>query len=346
MTRADAHSVADAVRELAAAEGLARVGFAAVEPLEQEQVWIDGWLDDGMHAEMDWMARSRDARLDPRQLLPGAATVAVLAIPYAHPVPPDPGGLTGRTSRYAWGRDYHNAVGKALRRIQRAVRQRFPDLGSYASVDRGPVFERAWAVRAGIGFQGRGCNTIVPGLGPWVFLATLVLDLALPPSPPLEASCGTCARCLQACPTGALVGPGRLDARRCLSYLTIEHRGSIPESLRPAMGRQVFGCDACLDACPHGHRQAAGADDYQPRPGHAWMDLPALLTEDDESLERRLHGSPLRRARAVGLKRNACVVLGNIGDDDALPVLARAAEHDDPVVRQHARWAAERCTQG
>ncbi len=346
MTRLDDALVADAIRELAAAEGFAKVGFAGIEPLEPEGGWLDRWLAEGLHAEMGWMGRGRDARLEPGQLLPGAATVAVLAMPYAHLRPSDPGGLTGQVSRYAWGRDYHNAVGKALRRMQRALRERAPELSSYASVDSRPVFERAWAVRAGLGFAGRNSCTLIPGLGSWAFLATLILDRALPPSGPLEADCGTCARCLRACPTGALIAPGRLDARRCLSYLTIEHKGPIPEPLRLAMGRRVFGCDACQDCCPRSQRRSDGHPDFAPRPGHAWLDLAALLTEDDQALERRLEGSPLRRARAAGLKRNAAVVLGNLGDPSALPALRAAMEHPDPHVRSHAAWAAERCTGG
>lgn len=339
--------VAAALRALAVAEGFARVGFAAVEPLDVEGGWLEAWLAEGRHADLGWMATSRGARLEPGRLLPGAATVAVLVMPYGHPTPPDPGGLTGLVSSYARGRDYHRVIGKALRRMQRALGERFPGLSSFGSVDSRPVFERAWAVRAGLGWAGRSCCTLVPGLGSQHFLATLLLDLALPPSPALTADCGPCARCLRACPTGALIAPGRLDARRCLSYLTIEHRGPIPEALRPAMGRRVFGCDACQDSCPQ--TQAArgeGHPAFAPRPGHTWMDLCALLLEDDESLERRLEGSPIRRAHAGGLKRNAAVVLGNIAAPAALPALAHAGQHPDPVVREHAGWAARRCRQG
>jgi epoxyqueuosine reductase len=340
----DPSAIATTLHALAEAEGFARVGFARVEPLRAEAGWLDAWLAEGMHAEMGWMARSRDARVDPGRLLPGASTVAVLAMPYGHPTPADPGGLTGLVASYARGRDYHNAIGKALRRMQRALRERFPQLSSYASVDSRPVFERAWAVRAGLGWAGRSSCTIIPGLGTRHFLATLVLDLALPPSPAFEADCGPCARCLRACPTGALLGPGRLDARRCLSYLSIEHKGAIPEALRPAMGRRIFGCDACQDTCPKDMAASTpGHPDFAPRPGHAWLDLCTLLLEEDEALERRLEGSPIRRARAAGLKRNAAVVLGNIGDPAALPALAAAMEHPDPVVRDHARWAAARC---
>lgn len=293
---------------------------------------------------MAWMARSRDARLDPRLLLPEAATVVVLAMSYQHPRPPDPSGLTGQVSRYAWGRDYHRVIGKALRRMQRALASQHPGLRSYASVDTRPVLERGWAARAGIGYAGRSSCIIAPGLGTYHFLATLSLDVALPPGETLDADCGNCARCLRACPTGALVASGRLDARRCLSYLTIEHRGDIPLALRGAMGRKVFGCDACQECCPkNSAASSTGHPAFAPKPGHAWLDLEALLAQDDEALEERLHGSPLRRARAKGLKRNACVVLGNIGDPAASNALERGLRHPDPVVRRHAAWGAMRC---
>ncbi|MFH1469836.1 MAG: tRNA epoxyqueuosine(34) reductase QueG [Pseudomonadota bacterium] len=333
-------AIAEALRELATAEGFSAVGFAAVAPLEVEGGRLERWLADGFHADMDWMARSLPERLDPRRLLPGAATVAVMALPCTPPRPPDPGGLTGQVARYAWGRDYHNVLGKRLRRIQRALAQRFPGLGSYASVDSRPVFERAWAVRAGVGFSGRSTHQVVPGTGPGVLLATLVLDAALPPTGPHAAGCGTCARCLRACPTGALVAPGRLDARRCLSYLTIEHHGDLPEELRPALGRRVFGCDACQETCPHDRPRPADPAFQGPR---AWLDLPALLVQDDDALDRALAGSPLRRARATGLKRNAAVVLGNLGDPAALPALEHALRHPAGLVRRHAAWAAAHC---
>ncbi len=165
MSHQAADAVADAIRALAEEEGFARVGFAAVQPLEPEGGWLERWLREGMHAGMGWMARSRSARLAPSELLPEAATVAVLAMPYAHPTEPDPGGLTGLVSSYARGRDYHRLIGKALRRMQARLRERFPSLNSYASVDSRPVYERAWASRAGVGFAGRSSCTIVPGLG-------------------------------------------------------------------------------------------------------------------------------------------------------------------------------------
>jgi epoxyqueuosine reductase len=207
-------------------------------------------------------------------------------------------------------------------------------------VDSRPVWERAWAARAGVGFAGHSCHQVVPGWGPGVLLAALLIDVELPPTLPLDDGCGTCARCLTACPTGALVAPGRLDARRCLSYLTIEHRGDIPPTLRPALGRRLFGCDACQEACPHDRPDRA---DPVFAPTRAWLDLYALLCQDDRDLVQALAGSPLRRAGAVGLKRNACVVLGNLGDPAATPALTVALAHPDPLVRRHAGWAAARC---
>lgn len=336
----DPTAIAEALRELATAEGFVAVGFASIGPLEREGARLEAWLTEGFQADMDWMTRSLPERLDPRRLLPGATTVTALALPCAPRRPPDPGGLTGQVARYAWGRDYHNILGKRLRNMQRTLAGRFGRLGSYASVDSRPVFERAWAARAGVGFSGRSTHQVVPGYGPGVLLATLILDVALEPTPPREVGCGTCARCLGACPTGALVAPGRLDARRCLSWLTIEHSGDLPEALRPALGRRVFGCDVCQETCPHDRPQTTDPAFLGP---HAWLDLPAMLLRGDEALEHDLTGSPLKRAGAMGLKRNACVVLGNLGDPAALPALEVALAHPAGLIRRHAAWGAARC---
>ncbi len=325
-------------------EGFAALGFAAAEPRRQDIERYDRWLAAGHHADMGWLQRHRDAKLRPQQLLARAATVVALATAYGHPLPPDPGGLSGRVSRFAWGRDYHRVVGKRLRRLQRGLQQRFPALNSYASVDSRPVFERAWAAQAGLAFA--GCNTcaILPGRGSYFFLATLLIDLSLPPDAPAESGCGDCRRCLQACPTGALLAPGVLDARRCLSYLSVEHAADLPHDLRPAMGRRVFGCDSCQEACPHVNEHPQRGDPALcPQPTRAWLDLPQLLLTSDEALKERFAGTSLRRAGPGRLKRNACVALGNSGGSAARGALQAALEHSEGLVRRHAAWAAARC---
>jgi len=301
------------------------------------------FLLDGRHAGMAWLERGLAPREDPALLVPRVRSAMVLGMSYGWPAPPDPGGLTGRVSCYAWGRDYHNLIGKRLRRLSKRLRS--DGVGNFWSVDARPVIERAWAERAGLGTLGRNCCTLVPGRGSYLFLAGMLLDAPLlhdEPLPDWEVHCGRCRRCLDACPTGAFIDSGVLDSRRCVSYWTIEHRGEIPIPMRAGIGRWVFGCDDCQEACPHNHDPQATEVDFQPRPGAAWLDLDQLLRQDDDAIDRRFTGSPLRRARPAGLKRNACVVLGNLGDRAGRFSLQRALLHTDSSVQEAARWALDR----
>jgi epoxyqueuosine reductase len=304
----------------------------------------DRFVAAGHHGEMGWLAESRGPRADPGQLLAGARSAIVFAVDWSSLRPPDPGGLTGRVAAYAWGRDYHNLLEKRLRKVAAALRA--ASLGAYFSIDSRPLNERAWAERAGIGFIGKNCMAILPGSGSSFFIAVLLTRAVLPPDPPLATAdrhCGVCRRCLDACPTEAFVEAGHLDARRCISYLTIEHRSPIPLELRPKMGRWVFGCDDCQDVCPHNHHPPeADFEDLDPRAGHAWLDLDWVLREDDDRLLARFEGSPIRRAGAAGLKRNAAVVLGNLGNAAAVPALEEALRHPSPLVTEHAGWALDR----
>lgn len=306
----------------------------------------DHFLAQGHHGSMGWMVRSRPPRAEPDQLLGGVRSAVVLGVDHAWPRPADPGGLTGKVASYAWGRDYHNLIGKRLRRLARQLREALPTLGLYWGVDSRPLIERAWAERAGLGFIGKNCCVIVPGRGSYFFVAVILVDVDLPHDPPFGTSdrhCGSCRRCLDRCPTDAFIGAHQLDARRCISYLTIEHRGPIPPDLRSGMGRWVFGCDLCQEVCPHNHAHPTSPHaDLAPRPGHAWLDLPWVLKTPDDVLQEHFLGSPLRRPGAVGLKRNAAIVLGNIGDPAARPSLEQAARHGDPTVQEAAAWALER----
>ncbi len=333
------------LRALCAGLGFTRTRLCSViEGLQLAR--YDAFLEQGRHGQMAWMRRGRDARDRPDLLLPGARSALVLGVDHAWPRPPDPGGRTGMVARYAWGRDYHNLVGKRLRRLAAQLRRLRPELGLYWGVDSRPILERAWAERAGLGYIGKNCCLIVPGQGSFLFLAVVFLDLELPPDPPIgdsERHCGRCRRCLDLCPTDAFLGPQQLDARRCVSYLTIEHEGPIPDELRPGIGRWVFGCDLCQEVCPHNHAPPPSPElDLAPRPGHAWLDLDELLGSSDEALEARFQGSPLRRPGAVGLKRNAAIVLGNLGDSGGAPALERALRHPDPTVAEAAAWALSR----
>ncbi|MFT4622893.1 MAG: epoxyqueuosine reductase [Myxococcota bacterium] len=320
--------------------GFAHVQLARVTETPQLDAF-DSWLAQGHHADMDWLARSRPDRADPRRRLPTARTAIVLAVDHHHDRPADPGGRTGMVARYAWGRDYHNLVGKRIRKFTRRLRSE--GISAWGGVDTAPILERAWAAAAGLGFTGKNTLLIRPGQTSWSVLGVVFVDLEATPDPPIVRDhCGSCTRCLTGCPTDAFPAPYELDARRCISYWTIEARGLPPADLRPAFGRWLFGCDVCQTVCPHNHSPPPSPEpDLAPR--NAWIDLDDLLATPDEAVLARFLGTPLRRPGADGLKRNACIVLGNLGDDGAVPTLrTHAVHHSSPVVRAAAVWALAR----
>lgn len=301
---------------------------------------LHDWLQNGHHASMDWMRRTEPERADPRLLVPGARSVVVLATNYYREEPP-PAAETGRVARYARGRDYHNVLAPrldALAAIMAAAggKQR-------CFVDGGPVMERDWAAASGLSWHGKSTMGINPALGTWFFLSAILTTLDLEPDTPLPDRCGRCTRCLDACPTGAITEPHVLDARRCISYLTIENKGPIPEEFREAMGDRIFGCDDCLDACPW-NRFARASRDAQLAPDDRTKGIPLrdLLALDDAEFKSLFAGSPLLRAKRRGFLRNVCVALGNKGNIDDLTALRRAARDAEPLVREHALWAIDR----
>lgn len=329
-----------ALRTEARALGFGRIGVAAAGPVPHPERF-EAWLAEGRHASMDWLADTREDRLDVRRLLPTARSVVVLGMDYRQPAPPDPGGLTGRVSAYAWGRDYHNLVGKRVRKLRARLQDAFPGLRGWVGVDSGPAWERAWAALAGVGFVGKNTFTIAPGDTSGFFLAVLVLNAELPVDAPLGDHCGSCRRCLDACPTRAFVGPYRLDAGRCISYLTIEHDGPVAPDLARGMGRWLFGCDDCQDVCPHVRRTPGPVDaDFAPR--HAWLELPELLDAPDDALVARFTGTPIRRAAPRRLRRSAAIVLGNLDTPAARRVLDRHRADRDPWVREAVAAALDR----
>ncbi len=308
------------------------------------------WLARGEHGEMAYMARpDRVARReDPARILPGVRSVLCVAVNYypgPSPEPPDHR-LRGRVSAYAWGMDYHDWVLPRLEELAAVVRDETGGEIRYrAYVDTGPVLERAFAARAGLGFIGKNTCLIHPRLGSWLFLGELLVDAMLPPTgPPLPSRCGTCTRCLEACPTGALVAPYRLDARRCISYLTIEYKGPIPLELRPLMGNWIYGCDLCQRVCPwqrFARPTEAGAF-RAASPDRAVPPLLELIELDEAGFRERFAESPIRRIGRGRLLRNVAVALGNLGDRRARSALVRAAEDPDPLVQEHAVWALDR----
>ena len=311
-------------------------GIAALGPADTAGRF-DAWLASGYHGEMSYMARGVERRRDSRQAVPGATHAIVVALDYGGKEPDGP------VARYARGRDYHDVMIERLGELHRWLETEVGHaVAGKAYVDTGPILERDLARKAGMGWIGKNTMLINPRLGSFFFLGELLVALDVEPDEPFVADhCGTCTRCLDACPTGALVAPGVMDARRCISYLTIELKGAIPEALRAGVGEHVYGCDVCQDVCPWNVRFAHTLEDPALAP-RAQIEAAEMLALDEAEFRERYRGTAVTRAKRRGLARNAAVALGNRGDASALPVLERAASEDpDPVVREHAAWAIE-----
>jgi len=282
--------------------------------IEQER--LEQWIAEGKHGTMEWLARDPARRCDPEKVLPGCKSVVVLTMGY-HTKSTDEDRRdaepSGKISRYARGRDYHRVFEKALRKLARWIDDQDEEFRTRPYVDYGPVMERAWAERAGLGFTGKHTLLIDPARGSWFFLGVLLTTAELPTtSPPsLPMGCGDCRRCIDVCPTDAITEPWKLDARRCISYLTIEHDGPIPEGLAEKLEGWAFGCDLCQEVCPYNRKRATPRDDepFAPRMAPAEWSLVEMLKLDDESLAHGFPGSPLKRAGADKLKRNAEALL-------------------------------------
>jgi epoxyqueuosine reductase len=302
------------------------------------------WLVDRRHGEMAYLQRNAHKRVDPRKVLPGARTVITLAASYAPSVEKDcPPPLSGIVARYARYQDYHDVLGAALKQLTEFLEHSDgPGTRSLWYVDTGPLLERDLAQRSGLGFIGKHTNLISRRLGNWIFISEIITTLDLPPDAPETNRCGSCARCMAACPTNAITAPFQLDARRCISYLTIELKGPIPLEFRRAIGNRIYGCDDCLAACPWNRfaRQGQAMRNHS-RPELAAPDLIELLSLDEGEFKRRFAGTPMLRTKRRGLLRNVCVALGNIGDPAALPALRRAALDPEPLIAEHARWAIQ-----
>jgi epoxyqueuosine reductase len=318
-----------------------RIAAADAPPHARE---FRAWLAVGAAGEMDWMARGAEKRCDPQMVLPGMRSVVMLAINYWQG---DEGRRSqtavttgGRIARYAWGDDYHAVLENKLRALDDFLtttggRQKF-------YVDTGPILERDFAAEAGIGWHGKSTMLLNRQLGTWFFLAEILTTLELPPDPPQVARCGSCTRCIDACPTGAITAPHQLDARRCISYLTIELKGSIPLELRSLIGDRIYGCDDCLEACPWNRfAQVAREGAFAARPVVAQMRLQDFLALDDEQFREMFRGSPIKRIKRRGFLRNVCVALGNVGTQEDLPALRAATRDAEPLIAEHALWAID-----
>lgn len=333
-------ALTEVIKERALALGFDRVAVGPADPPDHAAEF-DAWLDAGYAGTMDYLERGRTERLDPRRLLPGARSVVAVALNYYQGEPPD-GDAWAPVARYAWGRDYHDIMPPRLQRLCEFIREAAgPSVRSRAAVDTSAVLERDLAARAGLGWVGKNTNLLHPELGSWFFIGIVLTTADLDGDEPLPDRCGTCRACLDVCPTEAFVAPYVLDARRCVSYLTIEHRGAIPEALREPMGKWVFGCDLCQTVCPW-NRKAPVTSEAALMPEAEPLSLPSLLGMTQEEFRARFRGTPLTRPKRRGLLRNAAVALGNRKDPAAVPALTRALSDPESLVREHAAWALAR----
>jgi epoxyqueuosine reductase len=327
------------VKHWAAEAGFDDCRFAKAGTASHAKEFLD-WIEHGKHGEMAWLERNPHRRCDPREVLPGCSTVICLALNYFpgnNPFPENhPGGY--RIARYAWNNDYHDLIEKKLRELD----QKLQTLGGTQKfyVDTGPVLERDFASDAGLGWNGKSTMQIHRRLGTWFFLADILTTLDLTPDAPIRDHCGSCTRCMTACPTQAITAPRQLDARRCVSYLTIEHKGPIPHEFRRAIGDRIYGCDDCLQACPWNRFASTSREaSFHARESVFSMQMRDFLSLTDESFRALFAKSPIKRIKRPAFLRNVCVALGNTGTADDLPALRQAAQDPHPLVAEHALWA-------
>ena len=334
-----------AVKQLGKSLGFDLVGIASAEPFLRDERAATQRIRDGMMDGLPWYTEDRVHKAThPEELLPGARSIVSLAISYNGERTVHTDGLTGKIARYAWGDDYHQVLKGKLKEFVARLSDLAPQpVRTRIFVDDGPMNDRAAAERAGVGWFGKNTNILTPSHGSWVLLGQVITDLEMAPDEPLAKNCGECVRCIDACPTGAIVAPYVIDNRRCISFLTIELRGPMPRELRPLVGDWVFGCDICQDVCPVNRDAPQTLEPaFQQRHDFAAPELLPLLDLDDEGFRERFRNSPVKRAKRVGLQRNVCVALGNIADPVALPALVRSLRNTDGLVRLHAAWALGR----
>lgn len=340
-------SLTAALKAYARSIGLDVVRIARARPWPEVEAVVVSRVRAGLMDGLPWFTEERVRfSCNPENLLPGVRSIIAVALNYYTPTSPPPDDQPrGQIARYAWGSDYHTVLKERLALLRDFLLARVPGARCVISVDTGRIVDRVVAVQAGLGWYGKNTCVLVPGYGSWVFLGELLTTVDLDPDPPLRKHCGRCTACLHVCPTGALLGPGIIDNRRCIAFLTIELRGSIPRDLRPLIGTWVFGCDLCQLVCPV-NRQARPTGDPRLQPAPDFDPFPPLLPLlrlTPEEFRQRFRHSAIGRARRQGLLRNVCVALGNLGDPRAVPALATVlATEPDPVVREHAAWALGR----
>jgi len=353
----------EAVRQRARELGFDDCHFTNASPPEHA-AQFENWLAQNRHGEMGYLQRNAHKRVDPQQVLAGARSVIALAVSYGdacsalHVASSTQHETAARLktgvhvtrntqhgvfARYARFKDYHDILAERLKQLTDFVNALAGEgTRSLWYVDTGPLLERDLAQRAGLGFVGKHTNLISRQLGNWIFISEIITTAEFESDAPEKNRCGTCTRCISACPTAAITAPFQLDARRCISYLTIELKGPIPLEFRPAIGNRIYGCDDCLAACPWNKFAREGKlMKEHARRDLAVPDLLDLLALDDAAFKMRFAGTPILRTKRRGLLRNVCVALGNVGDKTALPALLKAAEDSEPMIAEHARWAVE-----
>jgi epoxyqueuosine reductase len=354
-----AEELAEAAKRAAADAGFDLAGVAPVrtEDLPELSAFIE-WVDAGRAGEMKYLETRTETgdlrRVSATHAAPWVRSMVVCALNYSADRPysveaSDP--ERGWISRYAWGsKDYHDALLPRLRQVEAAIKrlaaERNVAVETRSYIDTGPILERVYAKYAGIGWFGKNTCIIHQKMGSWLFLGVILTSLELPADTAAPDRCGSCTRCIDACPTQAIIAPGKLDARLCIAYLTIEKRGTVPEELRPAMGHHIFGCDICQDVCPWnnktGNAPPTSLPEFQPQEQLYHPELRWLARMDEETYRRVFRGSPIKRAKYAGLRRNVAIAMGNSGNQELMADLQELAKDDDPVVAEHAEWAIKK----
>jgi epoxyqueuosine reductase len=343
----DFAALAPRIRALATEAGFQRCGISDIA-LEEDERHLRDWLDKGLHGSMRWMAEHGDKRSRPADLVPGTLRVISVGLDYGRD--PDEAWATledgerAYVARYALGRDYHKLMRNRLQKLADRVAAEIGPFGFRVFVDSAPVLERALARNAGLGWIGKHTCLIDSDGGSWFFLGEIYVDLPLPTDPPATAHCGTCTRCIDICPTQAIVAPYRLDARRCIAYLTIEHEGAIDEDLRPLIGNRIFGCDDCQLVCPwNKFAKTTDEPDFRARNGLDKATLAELFAWTEDEFLQRTEGSPIRRSGHARWLRNLAIALGNAPTSpDVVAALHSRRDIDDAMVREHVEWALRR----
>ena len=336
------------IRQLARDAGFQRCGVSGIE-LGQDEAHLADWLGKGLYGTMEWMARHGSLRARPQELLPGTVRVISVGLDYGHKDDAEAwatlnDGERAYVARYALGRDYHKLMRNRLQKLAERIGSEIGPFGYRVFVDSAPVLERALARNAGLGWIGKHTCLIDRNGGSWFFLGEIYVDLPLPIDVPATAHCGTCTRCIDVCPTAAIIAPHRLDARRCISYLTIEHDGAIPLEMRPLMGNRIYGCDDCQLVCPwNKFARRTDEPDFRARNNLDTATLPELFAWDEDEFLRRTEGSPIRRSGHERWLRNIAVALGNATPTPTvLQALHSRSGHASPLVREHVQWALQR----